>query len=49
MNRDYLLKVEDYVHNVGYTRKVSHVPVEPYLSEQWFLKYPSVEMALKDA
>ena len=39
-----LLKVEDYVHNVGYSQR-SHVPIEPYLSEQWFLKYPSVEKA----
>ena len=37
-----LVKVEDYVHNVGYSQR-SHVPIEPYLSEQWFLKYPSVE------
>jgi valyl-tRNA synthetase len=37
-----LLKVEDYIHNVGYSQR-SHVPIEPYLSEQWFLKYPSVE------
>ena len=36
-----LLKVEDYTHNVGYSER-SHVPVEPYLSEQWFLKYPQV-------
>jgi valyl-tRNA synthetase len=41
-----LLKVEDYVHNVGYSQR-SHVPVEPYLSEQWFLKYPSVEASTK--
>jgi valyl-tRNA synthetase len=39
-----LLKTEDYVHNVGYSQR-SHVPIEPYLSEQWFLKYPSVEPA----
>ncbi|HOX57229.1 MAG TPA: valine--tRNA ligase [Candidatus Paceibacterota bacterium] len=39
-----LLKVEDYVHNVGYSQR-SEVPIEPYLSEQWFLKYPSVEPA----
>ncbi|MCS7338339.1 MAG: valine--tRNA ligase, partial [Verrucomicrobiae bacterium] len=39
-----LLKVEDYVHNVGYSQR-SHVPIEPMLSEQWFLKYPSVERA----
>jgi valyl-tRNA synthetase len=37
-----LLKTEDYVHNVGYSQR-SHVPIEPYLSQQWFLKYPSVE------
>ena len=41
-----LLKTEDYVHNVGYSQR-SHVPVEPYLSEQWFLKYPSVELSTK--
>ncbi len=33
-----------YDHNVGYSQR-SHVPIEPYLSEQWFLKYPSVEKA----
>ena len=36
-----LLKVEDYTHNVGYSER-SNVPIEPYLSEQWFLKYPQV-------
>ena len=41
-----LLKVEDYVHNVGYSQR-SGVPIEPYLSEQWFLKYPSVEPSTK--
>jgi valyl-tRNA synthetase len=41
-----LLKTEDYVHNVGYGQR-SHVPIEPYLSEQWFLKYPSVEAAIE--
>jgi valyl-tRNA synthetase len=41
-----LLKTEDYVHNVGYSQR-SHVPIEPYLSEQWFLKYPSVEQAIE--
>ena len=38
----FLLKVEDYVHNVGYSQR-SQVPIEPYLSEQWFLKYPGVD------
>jgi valyl-tRNA synthetase len=37
-----LLKVEPYTHNVGYSER-SHVPIEPYLSDQWFLRYPSVE------
>lgn len=41
-----LLKTEDYVHNVGYSQR-SHVPIEPYLSQQWFLKYPSVEPATR--
>ena len=41
-----LLKTEDYVHNVGYSQR-SHVAIEPYLSEQWFLKYPSVEPSTK--
>ena len=36
-----LLKVEDYTHNVGYSQR-TNVPIEPYLSEQWFLKYPQV-------
>jgi valyl-tRNA synthetase len=41
-----LLKTEDYVHRVGYSQR-SHVPIEPYLSEQWFMKYPSVEASTK--
>jgi len=36
-----LLKVEPYHHNVGYSERAD-VPIEPYLSEQWFLKYPQV-------
>ena len=42
----FVLKIDDYVHNVGYSQR-SHVPIEPYLSEQWFLKYPSVEASTK--
>ena len=41
-----LLKTEDYVHTVGYSER-SHVPIEPYLSEQWFMKYPSLEASTK--
>jgi valyl-tRNA synthetase len=39
-----LLKVEPYTHNVGYSER-SHVPIEPYLSDQWFLRYPAIEAA----
>src|SRR5207245_10539065 len=42
----FLLKVEDYVHSVGYSQR-SHVPIEPYLSEQWFLKHPCLEASTK--
>ncbi len=36
-----LSKVEDYTHNVGYSQR-SNVAIEPYLSSQWFLRYPAV-------
>lgn len=39
-----LEKVEPYKHCVGFSQR-TQVPIEPYLSEQWFLKYPSVEPA----
>ncbi len=41
-----MFKIEDYVHSVGYSQR-SHVPIEPYLSEQWFMRYPSVEASTK--
>jgi valyl-tRNA synthetase len=41
-----VLKVENYVHRVGYSQR-SNVPIEPYLSEQWFLRYPSVAESTK--
>jgi valyl-tRNA synthetase len=34
-------KIDDYVHRVGYSQR-SNVPIEPYLSSQWFLRYPAV-------
>ena len=37
-----LVKEEPYQNNVGYCER-AQVPIEPRLSEQWFLKYPSVE------
>ncbi len=33
----YLKKIENHTHKVGYSER-GHVPIEPYLSEQWFLK-----------
>ena len=37
-----LVKTEPYKHNVGYSERAD-VPVEPMISEQWFMKYPSAE------
>src|SRR6516162_7531981 len=37
-----LEKEEPYTNNVGYSERAD-VPIEPRLSEQWFLKYPSAE------
>ncbi|HEY3915667.1 MAG TPA: valine--tRNA ligase, partial [Verrucomicrobiae bacterium] len=45
-NLGLMLKTENYTHRVGYSQR-SHVPIEPYLSEQWFLKYPAVAESIK--
>ncbi|MGA3163809.1 MAG: valine--tRNA ligase [Verrucomicrobiota bacterium] len=37
-----LEKEEPYINNVGFSERAD-VPIESRLSEQWFLKYPSVE------
>ncbi|HAU58963.1 MAG TPA: valine--tRNA ligase [Opitutae bacterium] len=42
----YLLEEEPYENNVGFSERAD-VPIEPRLSEQWFLKYPRVEEAKK--
>jgi len=39
-----LEKEEPYQNNVGFSERAG-VPIEPRLSEQWFLKYPSVAEA----
>jgi valyl-tRNA synthetase len=39
-----LVSVEDYKHFVGISERAG-VPIEPRLSEQWFLRYPQVEAA----
>lgn len=41
-----LFKEEAYENNVGFSERAK-VPIEPRLSEQWFLKYPSVEASTK--
>ncbi len=40
-----LEKEEPYQNNVGFSERAD-VPIEPRLSEQWFLKYPSVPNAI---
>ncbi len=39
-----MVKEEPHQNNVGYSERAD-VPIEHRLSEQWFLKYPSVEAA----
>jgi valyl-tRNA synthetase len=41
-----LVREEPYQHNVGYSER-ANVPIEPRLSEQWFLRYPQVERTLE--
>lgn len=43
--RGLLSKTEPYENNVGFSER-SEVPIEPRLSEQWFLRYPKTEEAL---
>jgi valyl-tRNA synthetase len=42
--RGLLLAEEDYEHSIGISER-SGVPIEPRLSEQWFLRYPRIEEA----
>ncbi|MST94320.1 MAG: valine--tRNA ligase [Pedosphaera sp.] len=39
-----MVEEKPYENNVGFSQRAD-VPIEPRLSEQWFLKYPSVEQA----
>src|SRR5437667_8723881 len=43
--RGLLSKTEPYENNVGFSDR-SEVPIEPRLSEQWFLHYPKTKEAL---
>ena len=40
-----LSKVEPYENNIGFSDR-SEVPIEPRVSEQWFLRYPKTKEAL---
>ncbi len=44
-DRGALAKTETYENNVGFSDR-SDVPIEPRLSEQWFLRYPKTKEAL---
>jgi valyl-tRNA synthetase len=44
--RELLVKEEPYQNNVGYSERAD-VPIEPRLSEQWFLHYPKTDEALR--
>jgi valyl-tRNA synthetase len=39
-----LISEQPYENNIGYSERAK-VPIEPRLSEQWFLKYPKVDEA----
>ena len=41
-----LVREEPYQNNVGYSER-GGVPIEPRLSEQWFLKYPRIQETLE--
>src|SRR4029079_4680434 len=43
--KELLSKTEPYENNVGFSER-SDVPIEPRLSEQWFLRYPKTDEAL---
>jgi valyl-tRNA synthetase len=44
-DRQLLSKTEPYENNVGFSDR-SEVPIEPRISEQWFLRYPKTKEAL---
>jgi len=41
-------KIEDYVNKVGYSER-GHVPIESYMSEQWFMKMDNMAKPAMDA
>jgi valyl-tRNA synthetase len=52
LNHGHILKIEDYVNNVGFSERTDAV-IEPKLSVQWFLKMeemakPALEVVMND-
>src|SRR5213596_689008 len=45
VEKGLLSKTEAYENNVGFSQR-SDVPIEPRISEQWFLRYPKTKEAL---
>jgi len=46
-SQNLIEKTEDYIHNVGFSQRGGE-PIEPYLSDQWFVKMkPLAEEALE--
>jgi len=46
-NNNLIEKIESYTHNVGFSQRGGE-PIEPYLSDQWFIKMkPLAELALE--
>ncbi len=41
-------KIEDYVNKVGYSER-GHVPIESYMSDQWFMKMDNIAKPAMDA
>lgn len=39
-----LVAIEDYENNIGYSER-GNVPIEPRLSDQWFMRYPKIREA----
>jgi valyl-tRNA synthetase len=46
LDRGLLAKTEPYENTVGFSERAG-VPIEPRISEQWFLRYPKTKEALK--
>ena len=45
---EHMVKIEPYTHEVGYSER-THVPIEPKLSMQWFLKMEEISKPALEA